>query len=79
MYRLEFLCHSVLLVVIDNLNFIGVSVPPPKADATLIVDADAVLTFAVSLQRLQPMSRVWHCECQLSRRALYFFASEQQA
>ena len=58
MYRLEFLCHSVLLVVIDNL--IGVSVPPPKADAPLIVDADAVLTFAVSLQRLQPKWR-WIC------------------
>ena len=65
MYWLEFLCHSVLLVVIDNL--IGVSVPPPKADAPLIVDADAVLTFAVSLQRLQPKWR-WICASRSAHR-----------
>jgi len=56
MYRLEFLCQLVLLVVINNLNFISVSVPPLKADAPLVVDADAVLAFAISLQPLQPIS-----------------------
>jgi hypothetical protein len=46
-YWLEFLCHSVLLVIINNLNFIGVPVPPFKAEAPLKVDADAVLALAI--------------------------------
>src|SRR6202158_731805 len=56
MYRFEFLRHAVLLVVVHNLDFIGVSIPPRKADAPLIVDADAVLTFAIPLQALQTAS-----------------------
>jgi hypothetical protein len=43
-------------VVINNLNSQGMSVPPIKADAPLIVDADAVLAFAISLHPFQPIS-----------------------
>src|SRR5438552_15048404 len=34
-------------MVVGNLNVMGVAVAPAKADAPLVVDADAVLTFAI--------------------------------
>jgi len=45
-------------VVVDNLDFIGGGITPLKADAPLVVDADAVVSIAVSRQRLQVM-RWW--------------------
>src|SRR3546814_64522 len=44
-------------VVIDDLDFGGVAVAPPKADAPLVVDPDAHPPLAVALQRLQAVAR----------------------
>jgi len=41
---------SLLLVRIHDLHIVGVTVAPFKADPELIVDPDAVLVFAVSLE-----------------------------
>jgi hypothetical protein len=41
---------DVLLVVIDDLDVIGVPVLPAEADAPLIVDANTVLARAVALE-----------------------------
>jgi len=47
---------SVSTVVISNLNLIGTSLRPSKADAVLIVDANTVLTPSVSLQGFQSIA-----------------------
>jgi len=44
-------------VVIHDLDFIGVPLAPRKANAPLVVDANAVLAPPVTLQALQPISR----------------------
>src|SRR5258708_2498923 len=46
----------VFSMIIDNLNVVGVSLFPSKADPVLIVDPDAVLARAVALERLQAVS-----------------------
>jgi len=44
-------------VVIDDFDAVGVPVVPLKANAALIVDADAVLTLTITLQALESVSR----------------------
>ena len=44
-------------MVIDNLNVVGGTSFPPKADPPLIAYADAVLARAISLQLLQAIAR----------------------
>lgn len=44
-------------VVIDDFHVVGVTVIPSEADAPLIVDPDAVLAFALTLQGFQPIGR----------------------
>lgn len=44
-------------MVIDDLNVIGIAAFPDEADAPLLVDPDAVLSFAVMMQRLQVVGR----------------------
>jgi hypothetical protein len=44
-------------VVIDNLNIGRAAIGPDKADAELIVDANAVLTHPFTFERLQPITR----------------------
>lgn len=44
-------------MVIHDLDFIGVPLAPRKANAPLVIDADAVQTFPIVFQRLQPVSR----------------------
>lgn len=44
-------------VVIHNFHAVGTIVMPGKAHAPLIIDANAVLAFAVALQRLQQVAR----------------------
>src|ERR671924_888211 len=48
-------------VVVHDLNFLGDSVGPGKADPPLVVDPDAVLTLTVTLESLQPVAR-WRSE-----------------
>jgi hypothetical protein len=40
-------------VVVDNLHAVGVSFPPNKTDAPLIIDANVVLPFAIAVERLK--------------------------
>src|SRR5271170_3906570 len=49
-------CSNEESVVIGDLDLIGIAVSPSKAHAELIVDPNAVLTFAVVAQRLQPVT-----------------------
>jgi hypothetical protein len=51
-------CRSfgVRSMVVRDLHFVSPIGPPDKADTVLIVDADAVLTGAVSLQSLKPVA-----------------------
>ena len=42
--------HVVLLVVVHDFDLVGAVGVPHKADAPLVIDADAVLPFAVALQ-----------------------------
>ena len=44
-------------MIIDNLNIGRAAIGPDKADAELIVDANAVLTHPFTFERLQPITR----------------------
>ena len=44
-------------MVVDNLNLIRIPVSPPKANAPLIVDANTVLTGAISFQLFKSIAR----------------------
>jgi len=48
--------HSHSSVIVDNLDIVRVTVLPPKADAPLVVDANAVLTLSVAAQRFEPIA-----------------------
>lgn len=71
MYRLEFLRHVFLLVVIHNLNIVRIAVAPHEADAPLIVDPNAVLAGAISAKAFESVSArdgqvaKLHCEVNL--------------
>jgi hypothetical protein len=43
-------------VVIDDFDIAGSFLSPNKTDSELIVNADAVLTFSVSPERLEPVA-----------------------
>ena len=45
------------LMVIDDLNLVRVSVAPDKADAPLVVDADAVRSGSSALEGFEPVTR----------------------
>ena len=49
-------CHEAS-VIINDLDFVRVTVGPPEADAPLVVDANAVLSGSVTLQFFQAVSR----------------------
>jgi hypothetical protein len=42
-------------VVVHNLNFVGVSLAPHKANAPFVIAANAVLPLTVAFQFLQPV------------------------
>ena len=44
-------------VIIHNFYVVRISVPPHKADAVLVVDADAVLADTVALECLEAVAR----------------------
>jgi hypothetical protein len=44
-------------MVVDYLDRIGAVLRPHKTDAPLIVDANAVLPFAIIFQRFEPIGR----------------------
>ena len=43
-------------MVVDDLNIMGVAVAPAKADPPLVIDSDAVLSFSIAQQALQPIA-----------------------
>ena len=43
-------------MVVGNLDIESILLFPAEADAVLIVDPDAVLPFAISFERFQPVS-----------------------
>ncbi len=46
----------VAIVVVCDFDFVGITILPAKADSVLVIDADAVLAFAVAAQRLEPIA-----------------------
>jgi hypothetical protein len=44
-------------VVVDDLDLLRARLGPDEADPPLVVDADAVLTGTISLERFQPVAR----------------------
>jgi hypothetical protein len=55
------------LMIVHNLHIVGIAIMPSKADSPLLVDADAVLPLAISLQCFQ-MVTGWAVEiCQHCR------------
>jgi hypothetical protein len=44
-------------MVVNDLDFVGVSSAPGKADAPLIIDANAVLPLSIPFQALEAISR----------------------
>jgi hypothetical protein len=55
----QFPCHSLLLslVVVHDLDLVGIPISPHKADPPLVVDSNTVLTTPVTTQRFQPIRR----------------------
>jgi hypothetical protein len=44
-------------MVVNKLNIVGIAIAPNEANAPLFVDAGAVLTSALAVERFQPVSR----------------------
>src|SRR6266542_6079370 len=49
--------HRLLLVVIDNLDFVRIAPLPSKTDPPLVVDANAVLAQSITRQLFEPVAR----------------------
>src|SRR5260370_33718444 len=73
----SFLAIVVLLVVIDDLDLVSVPIAPGKANAPLVVDADAVLALAVALQALQSVSGQRRKRSQVRRRVEHIQLSKR--
>jgi hypothetical protein len=44
-------------MIVHDLNVHGVTIPPAETDSPLVIDPDAVLSFALTLERFQPVGR----------------------
>ncbi len=44
-------------MIVNNLDIPNVTIRPPEANAPLSVDADRVLSFAITFQRLKTITR----------------------
>jgi hypothetical protein len=44
-------------VVVRDFDFVGIAVPPIKADSVLFVDPNAMLSLPISAKTLKPVSR----------------------
>ncbi len=49
--------HGTLSVIVDDFYIVGILVTPNEADTVLIVDADAVLAPAITLERFKSIAR----------------------
>jgi hypothetical protein len=43
-------------MIINNFNFVCISIYPPETDAPLPIDANAVLPSTIAIQRFQPVA-----------------------
>ena len=59
-------------MVVHNLDFIGITVPPDKADAKSVVDSDAMLSVSISFQGFQTVAGKNREILQLVRRVELF-------
>lgn len=57
----------LLLVIVADFNIVRVAITESEADSPLIIDRDRVLSLAVVLQRVQPISG-WNPEIVEARR-----------
>jgi hypothetical protein len=48
---------SNMLVIVDDLNLVGIAIPPAKADAPLLVHANTVLAGSIAPELLQSITR----------------------
>jgi hypothetical protein len=48
---------SDMLVIVDDLNFVGIAILPAKADAPLLVHTNTVLASSTAPELLQPITR----------------------
>ena len=48
---------SDMLVIVDDLNLVGIAIPPAKADAPLLVNANTVLAGSIAPELLQSITR----------------------
>lgn len=55
-----FCTHDDFSVVINNCNFIRVSICPAEADPPLVIDADAPLVAEIAPQGLEPVAWRYH-------------------
>jgi hypothetical protein len=44
-------------MVVNDLNVVGITILPAEADAPLVVDSDAIQTFAIPSEFLQAVAR----------------------
>jgi hypothetical protein len=51
------LIHHLASVIIRNLNIVSITLNKAEADAPLIIDGDRILTFAVSPELVESISR----------------------
>lgn len=59
-------------MVVHDLDFIGVTVPPDEANAKSVIDSDAMLAFAVAFQGFQSVTGKNRQILQLVRRIELF-------
>src|SRR5574340_1449694 len=55
------------LMVVTDLDVIGITIGEAKANTPLVIDGDCMLALAISLQRVKPVPR-WHPQVVESRR-----------
>jgi hypothetical protein len=48
-------------VIVDDLDLVGVRVPPFETDSPLVIDANTPLTFSVTFELLQSVGR-WYAQ-----------------
>lgn len=57
MDRFEFwFSHGRTLMIVNNLDFVGVAAFPPKANTPLCIDSDTVLVLSVAVESLETIT-----------------------
>lgn len=43
-------------MIVDDFNIVGITVTPNETNPPLVIDANGMLTFAIAVQRFQPVT-----------------------